>query len=225
MRLRTKRLFISSALSDNVVDKWTDRYHSYAMTIGRPLEFNPEQALEAAMQLFWRKGYESSSLQELLATMGLSKSSFYQAFNSKRALFQRCIQHYSHALTDEMQTQLNAMGQGKAFIQSMFQNVANETCGSNSRRGCLLMNTASEFAQADPDIAELVSCSIDGITDIFESAILQAQQQGAIPGSRDARTLAVYLVSSMSGLKNMVKAGIDRESVKRISTVVLSALD
>lgn len=195
------------------------------MMTGRPLEFNPDIALESAMQLFWRKGYESSSLQELLTTMGLSKSSFYQTFKSKHALFQSCIQHYRQTLNNEMRTQLKNTDSGKTFINNLFYNVANETSGPGARRGCLLMNTASEFAQTDQEIAELVSSSIDSITNAFELAIQQAQQQGEIPSDKDARTLATYLVSNMSGLKNMVKAGADRETVKRIASIVMTALD
>ena len=195
------------------------------MTIGRPLAFDPDIALEAAMQLFWRQGYESSSLQELLSTMGLSKSSFYQTFKSKQTLFQRCIKHYRKTLTSELKTQLEKTGSGKAFINSLFHNVANETCGPDARRGCLLMNTASEFAQSDPDIANLVNNSIEHFAEVFELAVKQAQQQGDIPADRDSRSLATYLVSSMSGLKNMVKAGADRKTVKQIADVILSALD
>ena len=87
------------------------------------------------------------------------------------------------------------------------------------------MNTASEFAQTDPDIAALVTSSIDAITNVFELAIQQAQEQGDISTDKDARTLATYLVSSMSGLRNMVKAGADRETITRIATVTLAALD
>jgi TetR/AcrR family transcriptional repressor of nem operon len=195
------------------------------MTFGRPLEFDPEIAVEAAMRLFWRKGYESSSLQDLLGAMGLSKSSFYQTFKSKHALFQRCIRHYRQTLTSEMQEQLKSVGSGRDFITTQFRSVAKETSGVDARRGCLLMNTASEFAQTDPQIAELVSYSIESVTEVFESAVQQAQQQGDIPSTKDARALATYLVSSMSGLRNMVKAGADRGTVKRITDFVLAALD
>ena len=195
------------------------------MTIGRPLEFNPEIALEAAMQLFWRKGYESSSLQELLSTMGLSKSSFYQTFSSKHSLFQRCIQHYRQMLTDKMKTLLEKNGSGKSFIRSLFHNVAKETSGPDAQMGCMVMNVASEFAQTDPKIAQIVSSSIESFIDVFEMAIKQAQQQGEISSDKDARSLAHYLVSSMSGLKIMVKGGADRETVKRIANITLSALD
>lgn len=196
-----------------------------SMSIGRPLQFDPEAALDCAMRLFWRKGYESSSLQELISAMGLSKSSFYQAFNSKHALFERCIERYHQLLTGEMSTRLNRADHGKAFIRELFHSVANETEGRDARRGCLLMNTASEFAQSDGRISKLVSTSIAALVEIFESAITQAQQQHEIPADKNARELANYLVSSMSGLKNMVKAGADRETILQVADVVLGSLD
>ena len=87
------------------------------------------------------------------------------------------------------------------------------------------MNTASEFAQNDPEISALISQSIESFVDIFEIAVKQAQQDGEIPTDKDARSIAAYLVSSMSGLNTMIKSGADRESIKRIATIILSVLD
>jgi len=195
------------------------------MSIGRPLEFDPNMALESAMHVFWRQGYEASSLQDLISAMGLSKSSFYQAFESKQTLFKRCIKFYRQGLIDELQGKLSKTVSGKAFIQTLFRDVTKETTGTDGRRGCLLMNTASEFAQTDPEIAELVSRSINNLTQVFELAIEQGQQQGDIPADKNRHELANYLVSSMSGLKNMVKAGANSKSIKQTANIVLSALD
>lgn len=195
------------------------------MSAGRPLQFNPEVALNAAMLLFWRKGYESTSLLDLLTAMGLSKSSFYQAFKSKHRLFQLSIQHYQNELSENLQMQMKLADSSRDFLENLFRNVASETSGPDARRGCLLMNTANEFAQTDSEIAGLVAGSIEHLTNIFEQAILQAQDEDKISKDKDARSLAIYLVSSMSGLKNMVKAGADRETIKRIVDNVLSVLD
>lgn len=194
-------------------------------SIGRPLEFNPDMALESAMHVFWSHGYEATSLQDLIGAMGLSKSSFYQAFDSKHALFQRCITHYRQAMIDKFQEQYQQSDSARAFLNAVFLDITRETSGIDSRRGCLLMNTASEFAQADPEIAELVSDSIKHFTELFEATITQAQQQGDIPAEKNARDLATYLVSSMSGLKNLVKAGANRKTVKQTAELVLSVLD
>lgn len=195
------------------------------MTIGRPIEFNPDEALDTAMQLFWRKGYESTSLLDLITTMDLSKSSFYQAFKSKHQLFQRCILHYQKMLSGKMTAHLEGVPSRKMSIISLFYNKADETSGINARMGCFTMNTASEFAQTDPEISALISQSIESFVDVFEIAIKQAQQQGEISKDKDPRSTAAYLVSSMSGLNTMIKSGADRESIKRIVAIILSVLD
>ena len=159
------------------------------MRIGRPLEYDHEKALDAAMQLFWRKGYEATSLQNLLSSMGLSKSSFYQAFKSKHALFQKSIQHYHKMLSDNLRKRLNQTDSPRAFIKEIFYDVSTETCGVNSRRGCLLMNTANEFAQTDKVIATLVNYSLDQLALIFEQAIIRAQHENTICKDKDPRSL------------------------------------
>lgn len=177
------------------------------------------------MRLFWEKGYESTSMDNLLTTMNISKSSFYQAYKSKRNIFESSIRQYQAMLLNNFKERLRQAASGREFIETLFYDVANETSGPEARRGCLLMNTANEFSQTDPEIASLVADSLDAITTIFEQAINQAQQDGLIATRNDARSLAVYLLSSMSGLKNMVKAGADRETIKRIVKISLTALD
>ena len=194
------------------------------MTIGRPIEFDPDVVLKAAMELFWRKGYESSSLQDLLLAMNLSKSSFYQTFKSKYLLFQDCIRYYLKLRDNRLEAELKNAGSGKVFIENLLYGIATETLGKEARRGCFMMNTASEFAQTDAEIAKLISNGIDDLTDLFETVIKQAQQQKEISASKDTRSLAIYLVSNISGMKNMVKAGADRETIKRIADIILTTI-
>ncbi|PCI21847.1 MAG: hypothetical protein COB62_02440 [Piscirickettsiaceae bacterium] len=193
--------------------------------IGRPLEFNPELAVKSAMELFWRNGYEATSLQNLISSMHLSKSSFYQTFHSKHALFQRCIQSYQSMLADSFLQQLNTAPSSKFFITSVFQNIADEAAGSTVPKGCLLMNTANEFSQNDPEISKMVLSSIESLINIFELAVTQSQQQGEIPIDKNPRSTAVYLVSSISGLRNMIKAGAERKTVDDIILLTLTVLE
>ena len=194
------------------------------MNAGRPLQFNPDKALDAAMQLFWRKGYESTSLQNLIDEMKLSKSSFYLAFKSKHHLFQLCLQQYSEMLFNHLSSQMLQADSAMQFIESLFYNVANETCGKDARRGCLLMNTASEFAQTDSEISKLVNKNLENLTKIFEQAVIEAIKENKNLSDKDSHKLALYLVSSMSGLKTMVKSGADKPTIKSIVGTILLPL-
>lgn len=193
--------------------------------MGRPVEFDQDRVLEAAMQLFWRKGYEATSLDDLLRAMKLSKSSLYQSFGSKHALFEQCIGRYRSKLLADMQDSLSQARSGREFIERIFFSVANETKDETTRRGCLVMNTASEFAQRDPAIARLVSVSTRAFSNIFRYAVAQGQREGVIPAGKDPKRLADYLVSSMTGLRTMVKAGASARSVKETARIILVALD
>lgn len=177
------------------------------------------------MRVFWRKGYDATSLHDLLAAMGLSKSSFYQAFTSKHELFQQSLKLYRDRLNRDLRTGADKAESGRTFIESSLRGVAEETIGPDARIGCLLMNTASEFAQSDPVIARLVSEGVEGSTAVFEAAVRRAQQSGEVPRSKDPRVAGVYLVSIMAGMKNLVKAGADAATIKLVADTALTALD
>lgn len=212
--------FLSLAIMDHVVQN-----HFMTSRIGRPLEFDPDTALDAAMHLFWSKGYEHTSMQDLLAAMNLSKSSLYQAFGGKQQLFQHCLVRYADQFAGLLYQGLAAAPSGRRFIEGFLHSVLDDVAGSSEPRGCLVMNTASEFAQSEPEIARDVAKSVERFRGALQAAVERAQREGGIPAERDARTLANYLVSSMSGLKVQAKAGADAQTLKGIIEVALKALD
>ncbi|MGI9227790.1 MAG: TetR/AcrR family transcriptional regulator [Gammaproteobacteria bacterium] len=194
------------------------------MTLGRPIEFNPDIVLDQAMHVFWTQGFENTSLQDLLAAMQLSKSSFYQTFLSKEHLFQQCIKHYQDQMLTNLEVALKNANSGMKFISKTFLSIADEASKGSVKKGCLVMNTASEFGQKDTAIASLVKDSIDSFENVFLIAIKRAQGEKDIPAEKNAKTLAPYLVSNMSGLKSMVKAGKSRKQIKETVDVILYSL-
>jgi len=194
------------------------------MTSGRPLAYDPETVLEAAMHLFWLQGYEATSLQDLLKAMGLSKSSFYQAFGSKKELFLRCVNRYCRKMGDLLRGQLAEAASGRAFVEQMLLGAAAEARRSEQRRGCLLMNTASELAQKDRTIAGRVDSGFAGLREIFAEAVRRGQREGTVTTDTPAANLADYLVCSVGGIKTLVKGGADEARVQEIVAIVLRGL-
>lgn len=176
------------------------------------------------MNLFWSKGYEHTSMQDLLAAMNLSKSSLYQAFGGKQQLFRQCLVRYADQFAGRLYQGLAAAPSGRGFIEGFLHSVLDDVAGSSEPRGCLVMNAASEFAQSKPDIAQDVAQSVARFRGALQAAVERAQSEGDIPAERDARTLANFLVSSMSGLKVQAKAGADAATLKGVIEVVLTAL-
>lgn len=204
----------------------TNRYINKTMkpSPGRPLEFDPDAALDAAMQVFWRNGYENTSMQDLLEAMQISKSSLYQAFSGKQALFERCMARYGDYMIGTLREALQASPSGLGFVRQFLESVLDEARGVCEARGCLVLNTANEFARRDPRIAEAVSQGLNRFHEVLLAAVERAQQEGDIPPERNAEMLASYLVSSMSGLKTMSKAGAGEGTLKGIIELTLKAL-
>lgn len=192
--------------------------------VGRARAFDIDVATEVAMNLFWGRGYEATSLQDLISATQLSKSSFYQAFGSKHALFRRCLQHYERDLIASLNDMFEAAPSGIGFIESVLMSIADETRGPLARRGCLIMNTATEFAQSDLEIAKNINSSKKRLHSIYRVAIERAQREQDISKRLDPEILADYLLTCTSGLKTMVKAGYSKRSIAKINSVILDSL-
>lgn len=136
--------------------------------MGRPRTFDLDDALDAAMALFWREGYESAGLTELLEVMGIQRGSLYKAFGSKHGLFLAVLERYRRTEVDPGLDYLaNGPGRGADRIREAMVSGAE----SNRGIGCLLCNTAAGPAAHDPDIRDAVNAQFDLIRDAFAAAL------------------------------------------------------
>lgn len=195
------------------------------MPAGRPLSYRSEHVLDTAMHLFWRNGYGGTSLQDLVGAMGLARSSFYQAFGSKRHLFLICLDRYQEATALDLTSRLESAATGCEFIEdTLLWAIEEVTETAGDPRGCLVVNTANEFAQRDAEVAERVAKGFDRYRSIFLAAAQRGHADGSVCRDESAEVLADYLVASMSGLRTMVKAGKDPEVLRGMVAMVTSAL-
>ncbi len=194
------------------------------MTIGRPREFDTDQALESAMRQFWSKGYEATSLQNLLEVMDVSKSSFYETFGSKHELFEQCLTLYANTLVASLREELHQAKTGLSFIEKVLKGLVDEASAKGEKCGCLIVNTTNELAQRDKIIAKLVANGTKNLQGVFEEAVRQGQKEESIPMNKSPEILSNYLVNSMVGLKTMVKGGADSKTIKDIIQVTMTAL-
>ncbi len=186
----------------------------------RVKEFSEKAALDQAMEVFWARGYEATSLQDLIGVMEISKSSFYETFGSKHELFLSAIGNYIDTRVKGLITLLYGMTSGKKAIENIFNYYV-----ENGEKGCFLCNCAVEFAQRDPAVAERISRSLGQIEDAYHQAVVRGQKDGEIPANHDARALAKFLVSSESGLFVSAKSGMDRKCLKDVVKITLSVLE
>ncbi len=172
------------------------------MRTGRPLEFDPEQALASATMLFWEKGYETTSTVDLMQAMGLSKSSLYQTFGSKQELFLLCMEHYVKMVNDYLHQKLEETGSVKQFFfDILLENYIENDVGIPE--GCLLVNSTCEFGDKHHDISPLLTVKMNGYRQVLQAAIELGQESGEVVKDKDSRQLAEYLLVVLSGLSVM----------------------
>ncbi len=177
------------------------------------------------MQVFWAKGYEATSLQDLIHAMGISKSSFYETFGSKHESFMSAIEHYEGTVTKRLAGVLEGDAPARKAIAEVFDAIIKAAVAEGDRRGCLLCNSAVEVSPHDSEAAALVATGLARVEKAFHRAVVRGQDAGEIPAERDARALARYLTSSANGLQVMAKASPNRAALENVAGIVLSVLD
>ena len=193
--------------------------------MARPQEFDTGQALKSAMQLFWSKGYEATSLADILAATGLSKSSLYATFGDKRSLFLAAFDAYRKERMAHLHQILNDGCPARRSIERFFRGVVAHAAEPDDRCGSMTANEAVELAPHDVDVQKLVAEDFQAVEDAFTRAIECGQADGSIAGREEARRLARFLVVGLGGLEVMARAKSEHARLDDAVTVMMAALD
>ncbi|MBI3708075.1 MAG: TetR/AcrR family transcriptional regulator [Proteobacteria bacterium] len=193
--------------------------------MARPREFDPDTALKRAMELFWAKGYEATSLDDLCAATGLGRSSLYAAFGDKHALYLRSLDHYEERsiarVTEAFASPLPMRDALAAFLEKFIDDIV----AGPGRRGCFIGNCAAELAREDRAAAGRVKRSLARIEATFRDTLGRAKKRGELADAADIDALARFLTASVQGLRLVGKANPDRATLKDIAGVILRCLD
>ncbi|MBB3232755.1 TetR/AcrR family transcriptional regulator [Halomonas stenophila] len=195
------------------------------MTRGRPIAFSPDDALAAALQVFWASGYQAASTRQLLEAMQLSRSSLYQAFGSKEQLFLAALSRYRERLIERLDRRLEAAPTAGDFLETLFLETAREAATERAALGCLIFNSATELGRRDDVPAREARDGVAAITGVFRRAVERGQAEGSIAPGRDPDQLARYLTLGMAGLRTLIKSGTGPEEARQAAALVLEALE
>lgn len=186
---------------------------SSQLTVGRPREFDLDEAIKGAMQIFWDRGYHDASLPDLLAGMKLSKGSFYKAFGDKKSVFLRALELYTDDGVRNVQEALRSDPSPKAAIRNALVRYADLSSGSKGIRGCFAVLTAAEMLPGDADVADLIKRLFARLQDLFASTVAKGQAAGEIRNSRDPGVVAHFIVSHAQGMRIFGKVGSRRDEM------------
>ncbi|MEV7289080.1 TetR family transcriptional regulator [Streptomyces sp. NPDC093252] len=194
--------------------------------MARTKEFDPDAALQSALELFWRKGYEATSMADLVEHLGIGRASLYATYGNKRDLYLKALDRYSEARAPGLTRELSRPGPALPAVRALVRRFAEESADEAYRpRGCLVTNTAAELAPHDPGAARRVELSWGHTETLLHAALLRAQAQGELAGDRDPRALARMLLVLMQGLRVVGKASDDPARVRDAAEQALALLD
>lgn len=183
--------------------------------------FDMDTALAGAMRVFWRKGYEATSISDLLKGMQINKGSFYNAFESKQNVFLQALLKYDNDNRKATLAALSDVGNPLEAIRTLFDAIVDESANDPEQKGCLLVNTALDMQNLTPQIQKQVQDSLDEFEVFFRERLRTAQQQGLVSKGFDVDGDAAYLLSQVVGIRVLARGARDRAQLQTIADQTL----
>ena len=193
--------------------------------MARTKDFDENEVLCKAIQIFWHKGYNGTSMQDLVDGLGISRSSLYDTYTDKHTLFVKALESYQDTGAGKIQEIINNSTSAKATIKQLLEFVINELLGDKQQKGCFMVNAEVEVAPHDAEINDLVCKNDQQMEDAFYLVIKKGQDSGEIKKDQDARALSRFIFNTVKGIRVTAKSTSDRTVFDDIIKLTVSALD
>jgi TetR/AcrR family transcriptional repressor of nem operon len=192
--------------------------------MARSKEFDEERALAAAMEVFWRQGYENTSLEALMREMGIAKQSLYDTFGDKRALYLKAMAFYRERTNSSLRETLTSAPTVKEGFARVLLGMVAESREQHVR-GCLLLSANMERAADDDEIARFLEDNQSEVESIFDEALRRGQRDGELPNGAETEALAKFFVVTIQGMRAMARLKSDRRALRQVAKIALAMLD
>jgi len=197
--------------------------------MARPQQFERDDVLDKALQVFWEKGFECTSVQDLVDATGLNRGSIYLAFGDKAQLFSKVIERYSGSTPVkhmvEAARDTKSPLDPKAVIKQFFDDLVERALSDQQHKGCLLTNTSAGFYGCNETTAEWVREAFKGLESTITTLVKRGQSRGTITSNAKPRAIARALVASAQGLNILARSGGSAQALKDIATLAVRVLD
>ncbi len=189
-------------------------------SIGRPRAFDTGQALEHALRVFWKKGYEGASLSDLTGAMGINRPSLYAAFGNKESLFRKVLDCYANGPADYVHKALDQPN-ARAVAEALLYGAADRLTNSAHPPGCLLIGSALTCGnEADPIRKEVATRRAQGQS-VIQERFKRAITEGDLPSDTDPADLALFVSTVLYGMAVQAAGGATRVDLRRVAKTAL----
>lgn len=193
--------------------------------MARHREFDRDEALQKAMDVFWSRGYEAASIQDLVQHMGINRQSIYDTFGAKHALYLQALDRYLELEGRKLFELMEPPGSVKRALRQLFAGVVEKALGDGQRRGCFMGNATSELAGRCKETATRTCSNMAEAEGAFYRALVRGKKEGELKEVRDPRAVARFLYSSLQGLVLVSKATQDRKTLEDVVKITLSVVE
>ena len=193
--------------------------------MARPREFDETAALDAAVQCFWKRGFEATSTRDLAAKMGITGASLYNAFGDKRSLYRRALDHYVDQSFRDRIGRFEGHFAPRDAIGAFFDEIVKRSLSDKQRKGCMLVNSALEVAPHDPEFQRVVNVVLKQVEAFFLRCVVAGQRDGTIANSQSAKDLARLLLSTLIGIRVLARTRPERALLEGLVRPVISLLN
>ncbi len=191
----------------------------------RTKAFDTDVALERALQLFWKQGYNATSMQEIVDALGVNRASIYDTFGNKRALFLAAFAKYRVGNLAQMSAFMASHSSVKKAFQELFTMAVHDSITDLDRKGCFVVNTTSELAAIDPEIQKITVQNRINVEAIFTTELRRGVANGEISEVKNVTAIASMLFTLFGGLKVIAKTAPDRIMLEESIETALTVLD
>lgn len=191
--------------------------------MARPREFDEDAVLDAAVQCFWSRGYEATSVRDLIDRTGLTGASLYNAFGDKRAFYERALNHYVEASITERIRRCETMEPRKA-IGAFFSEILHRSLEDQEHKGCMLVNAALDAAPQDAEFQAVVARALSRIEVFFQETVCKGQASGTITTAFSADDLARHLLGALMGIRVLARVRPERALLEGVVRPALALL-
>lgn len=193
--------------------------------MARPREFEEKAVLDAAIQCFWTRGYEATSVRDLSDKMGITGASLYNAFGDKRSLFRQALHSYAERGLGDRESRFEGRLPPRRAIGAFFEEIIERSLSDPERKGCLLVNSALELAPHDPEFQRAIADVLIQVEAFFRRSVEAGQRDGTITASQSADDLARHLLGVLLGIRVLARVRPERDLLEGLVRPAFALLD
>lgn len=178
--------------------------------MARPREFDERAVMDAVVECFWNRGYEATSVRDLIERTGLTGASLYNAFGDKRAIYRQALDHYVEASIADRIRRCDAMAP-RAAVESFFGEIIQRSLADPNHKGCMLVNAALDIAPHDPGFQEAIATVLQRVEAFFLRCVSRGQSDGTITSQFCPEDLARNLLGILMGVRVLARVRPERD--------------